>query len=135
VTLTKRHVRILGDLSSAEIRIYLWHLVNSNARGVSRCSHEDIARHLDLHRVTVTKAERKLDDEGLITVRRPGGKRSSVVVVPLHQFGDPLHQFGAHSGPHSPSAVACANGARRAARSNAEAVQDIVLRDAGVIND
>jgi hypothetical protein len=83
--LTTHTVRCLGDLSSAAIRVWLYHGTQGalTLRGWSRESHDKIAFALDLRRETVCRAEARLVAEGLLEVRKVDGCRVGArVVVP-----------------------------------------------------
>lgn len=78
--ISKKFVNRLGGLSAIEIRVYLWHFCNANRRMMSRSSQDQISRQLGVHRISVTRAEKKLEQDDYIEVRRHDGRRAAVKV-------------------------------------------------------
>jgi DNA-binding MarR family transcriptional regulator len=78
--ISKRFVNRLGGLSATDIRVYLWHLCNANKRMMSRASQDQISAQLGVHRISVTRSEKKLEAADYIQVRRHDGRRAAVKV-------------------------------------------------------
>lgn len=88
--MTHDEVRILasyGLTSSTAILVYLWHAARANRRGVSRETVEKVARRVDRSRHAVMRAEKRLEEVGLIAIRRDGGRRYAIDVASL-QHGE-----------------------------------------------